>query len=212
MSGTHTHSALTYLVQIVKRPSDCTWCPFSPHQVHPGSHKPSLRPTCNYKARTSLHLELIPRRGVILEKLTVPHLNKTIPSFMDSHNFGKARKSPSLVRILINKNFVNYLFYFFNIHWMLCFHLFTGLPKGCLPFRLSEQNVACVYPFSCACCITSPAHPPWFDRQWQEFKLWITSLSPDRYINRCAGGQNWFGTTTFHLSNDTLHTAHILRL
>jgi hypothetical protein len=61
--------------------------------------------------------------------------------------YSKARKSPSLVPIMINKNFVNYLFYFFNIHWILCFHLFTGLPKGSLPFTLPEQNVSCVHPY-----------------------------------------------------------------
>jgi len=54
--------------------------------------------------------------------------------------------------------------------------------------------------------------------QIQKCKLWSSALrksnvfSPQPYRNRCAGGQNWLGTTTFYLSNDMLYTVLIVRL
>jgi hypothetical protein len=53
-----------------------------------------------------------------------------------------------------------------------------------LPFRFSNENIACIFNLSHACYISSPSHLSWFDHPnniwWslQFMKLLIMQLSP----------------------------------
>jgi hypothetical protein len=93
--------------------------------------------------------------------------------------------STSLIPILSHVNQIYYFSpYFLKIHSNIIIESTPGSSEWSLPFRLSNQNIVCIFNLCHARYMSRPSHPPWSDHPnniwWsvQVMKLLIMQSSP----------------------------------